>query len=580
VRAKLPRSLVGGLSPGEDEKVIADIPRQALRPGLPRGRRGADPLAQELRGDRLVPEAGPSQALDLLGFDSQLVFNTFVNQVLLVAERGDDVDYAYGFARAHNRAMLDFCAADRRLLASCYVPLRDFAQSAAIAAEVDRGGSQGAARAVGLPARPRAEPPGLYPVWQQAVDAGVPIVFHVGGGIRAADNRLLDRDYFANGGPPVPDFHGGDENFRSVDYMAIPTAPMQTIATLIFDGVLDRFPTLKLGVIEQGASWVPSWMRFMDSAFEAFRKNEERLQKLALRPSEYVRRSVRATPYPAEDVGWITANAGDEVCLFSSDYPHVEGGRNPIKRFEGEHDGALRAAEAALLRRQLRRSDGLRTRRLKLRAEREPHLREEAARNRAVGEAERIRDAAIGMAERAEQHVPDRRRSGVVGVLEPALLRVVQVVELHGRREPVRPRREALIDVRVHEVAVEDDPHADEREHLGRRAEHEQRDRLEQRVEPLLAEVEPPRLEDVHLRRVVMQRVEPPQARERVQAAVHPVVGERPDEEPRDHLRGERPVRRPERRQTEPVAQRGQRGERGHRDRAAERPREHREQEP
>ena len=32
--------------------------------------------------------------------------------------------------------------------------------------------------------------------------------------------------------------------------------------------------------------------------------------------------------------GWIIANSGDEVCLFSSDYPHVEGGRNPIKRFE------------------------------------------------------------------------------------------------------------------------------------------------------------------------------------------------------------------------------------------------------
>ena len=78
----------------------------------------------------------------------------------------------------------------------------------------------------------------------------------------------------------------------------------------------------------------------MESAFEAFRKNEERLQKLALRPSEYVRRSVRATPYPAEDIGWTIANAGDEVCLFSSDYPHVEGGRNPIKRFE-ESMGSL-----------------------------------------------------------------------------------------------------------------------------------------------------------------------------------------------------------------------------------------------
>ena len=78
----------------------------------------------------------------------------------------------------------------------------------------------------------------------------------------------------------------------------------------------------------------PELDALLDSAQEAFRKNEERLQKLALRPSEYVRRQVRATPYPAEDVGWIIANAGEEVCLFSSDYPHVEGGRNPIKRFE------------------------------------------------------------------------------------------------------------------------------------------------------------------------------------------------------------------------------------------------------
>jgi len=160
------------------------------------------------------------------------------------------------------------------------------------------------------------------------------VVFHVGGGPRLADGKLLDPEYFENGGPPVPDFHGGDENFRSVDYMAIPTAPMQTLATLIFDGVLERFPRLRFGVIEQGASWVPSWMRFMDSAFDAFHKREERLQRLSLRPSEYVRRQIRATPYPAEDVGWIIAQAGPEICLFSSDYPHVEGGRNPIRRFE------------------------------------------------------------------------------------------------------------------------------------------------------------------------------------------------------------------------------------------------------
>ena len=175
---------------------------------------------------------------------------------------------------------------------------------------------------------------GLFPVWAAAQEAGLPVVFHVGGG-----GRLLDPCYFENGLPAVPDFHGGAENFRSIDFMAIPFPPMQTLATMIFDGVFDRFPRLKIGVIEQGAVWLPSWMRQLDTALEAFRKSEERLQKLALRPSEYVKRQIRVTPYPTEPVGWIIEQSGDEICLFSSDYPHVEGGRNPVKRFEDSMTG-------------------------------------------------------------------------------------------------------------------------------------------------------------------------------------------------------------------------------------------------
>jgi predicted TIM-barrel fold metal-dependent hydrolase len=169
---------------------------------------------------------------------------------------------------------------------------------------------------------------GLDRVWAQAAEARVPIVFHVGGG-----GRLLDPMYFRNGLPPVPDFHGGAENFRSVDYLAIPYPVMQTLGTMILDGVLDRHRDLRIGVIEQGASWVPGWMRYMDSSYGAFKRNEERLQKLSATPSEIVRRQIRVTPYPHEDTGWIIANTGPEVCMFSSDYPHVEGGRNPLKRF-------------------------------------------------------------------------------------------------------------------------------------------------------------------------------------------------------------------------------------------------------
>jgi predicted TIM-barrel fold metal-dependent hydrolase len=72
----------------------------------------------------------------------------------------------------------------------------------------------------------------------------------------------------------------------------------------------------------------------MEAAFEAFVRHEERLRALSLGPTEYVRRQVRVTPYPTEDVGWIIEQSAPEVCMFSSDYPHVEGGRRPLERFE------------------------------------------------------------------------------------------------------------------------------------------------------------------------------------------------------------------------------------------------------
>jgi predicted TIM-barrel fold metal-dependent hydrolase len=275
------------------------------------------------------------RALDLLGFSSQLVFNTFHNRRLHDWEHGGDLDLAYGTARAHNRGMVEFCSVDDRLLPSCYVPLADFDRAAAMADEALAMGAAALLVASGCPSGHSPSHIGLDPVWARAEDAGVPVVFHVGG-----TGDLIDPGYFRNGLPIPPDFHGGEENFRSVDYLGIPHPPAQTLATMIFDGVLDRFPDLKFGVIEQGAIWVPSWTRQMESAFEAFARHEDRLRALSMRPTEYVQRQVRFTPYPTEDVGWIIEQSGPEICLFSSDYPHVEGGRRPVERFERSLAGA------------------------------------------------------------------------------------------------------------------------------------------------------------------------------------------------------------------------------------------------
>ena len=115
--------------------------------------------------------------------------------------------------------------------------------------------------------------------------------------------------------------------------MGIPGPPAQTLATLIFDGVLDRFPGLRFGVIEQGAGAAlvaPDGV----GVRRVSHWHQDRLQALALRPTDYVHRQVRFTPYPTEDVGWIVEQGGPDLVMFSSDYPHVEGGRKPIERFE------------------------------------------------------------------------------------------------------------------------------------------------------------------------------------------------------------------------------------------------------
>jgi predicted TIM-barrel fold metal-dependent hydrolase len=119
------------------------------------------------------------------------------------------------------------------------------------------------------------------------------------------------------------------------------------LAALVFDQVLEKFPLLRVGVIELGAAWVPAWLERLEIVMDTFGRTEGRIGSLPLRPIDYVRRQVRITPYPTEHVGRLVERAGSELFMFSSDYPHVEGGRNPLKRFEESLAGASQAARDA-----------------------------------------------------------------------------------------------------------------------------------------------------------------------------------------------------------------------------------------
>ncbi len=265
-----------------------------------------------------------SRALDLLGFDRQLLFPTFAASQF----RGDDPDLLYGGSRALNRAIAEFAEKDPRLASVGYVPWGDPARVLTEAREAIRLGCD----AIQVPSAPQGDlsptHPDYHPFWALLEETGIPFMLHIGGG-----GRPLPDAFRHNGLPKTTDFLGGGENIRSKDYLLIYNPPEIFLSCLVLDGVLERFPGLRGGCIEQGALWVVPWLLRLDLAQDTFRRTEPALA-LPLRASEYVRRQLWFTPFPTEPVGWMTEQSGEDLFLFSSDYPHPEGGRHPIKHFE------------------------------------------------------------------------------------------------------------------------------------------------------------------------------------------------------------------------------------------------------
>ena len=271
-----------------------------------------------------------TRALDLLGFDRQLVFSTFAPTQFV----GPDLDLLFGGTTAHNRAMVDFCSDDPRLLPVGFVPWGPPERTlAAVDEAIDLGCD--AILLPTLPPRDALAPthPDYDPVWRTLEERDVPFMVHIGGGGRPV------RSVFHNNGRTVTDFLGGGENIRSKDYMAVHQSPEIFLSALVLDGIFERFGGLRGGCIELGAMWVVPWLKRLDIAQRTFARTEPDLA-LPHDASSYVHGHLWFTPFPTEPVGWMIEQAGSDLFLFSSDYPHPEGGRDPLARFEEELLGA------------------------------------------------------------------------------------------------------------------------------------------------------------------------------------------------------------------------------------------------
>ena len=272
-----------------------------------------------------------SAALDELGFELQVVYPTGAFPQVVASPRDVQVQAATGM----NRGLAEFCAGDPRLLPAGYVPLHLGVDAAKQVLDDAAARDIPVVMVDMVPAKDAKAPghPDHDVVWAAIVDAGLLCSVHVG-----LDNgwRPIRPAFFDNG--RALDHFRSDAPGDALSYMAIGYPAQLFLASMIFDGVLERFPALRISVAELGAVWVPGFLQHLDQSARAFRRLQD-LSHLTMPPSDYVRRQVRFTPFAGEPVGWMMSASSPELYCFSSDYPHHEGSDDPIRRFDQTMDG-------------------------------------------------------------------------------------------------------------------------------------------------------------------------------------------------------------------------------------------------
>jgi len=111
--------------------------------------------------------------------------------------------------------------------------------------------------------------------------------------------------------------------------------PAIAVTDLVVNGILARYPDLRVGIVELSSVWVPQYLMMLDGGWEFTTKlNGTAPAALDARPSEYFRRQVRVSSFSYEQPARLTAKAGD-LFMCCSDFPHSEGTATPIEDYRG-----------------------------------------------------------------------------------------------------------------------------------------------------------------------------------------------------------------------------------------------------
>ena len=220
-----------------------------------------------------------------------------------------DVDLAAALARACNDwTIAEWLPVDERYLGAILVAPRDAEQAAA---EIYR--LSGVARMVQVTVNTLPCLMGdatLDPIYAACEDVGLPLAMHLG-----ADSGVTETAWPFGTPTSFCEYHTG------VTFQA-----QYHLVSLITEGVFVKHPRLRVVFNEFGVSWLPYVIWRLDAEYRAAREELPWLQSL---PSDYIREHVRFTTQPLEDprdprdlVTLLSLIDGDDLLMFSSDYPH------------------------------------------------------------------------------------------------------------------------------------------------------------------------------------------------------------------------------------------------------------------
>lgn len=255
--------------------------------------------------------------LDDWGVDAGVVFPT----IGILWDKPEDPELAIAYARAYNNWLWDFASpALERIIPIAHIPLYDADLALVELRRCLKLGFKGMFLAPEPVAGKRPSHPDFDPLWQEMVAADLPVCIHLIVRFDRVVNLSATRWWDPEKEPMNPVF-----SFALGGTMQL----IPAIAALICDGLFDRFPKLKVAIVESGAGYASYLMDRLDEKYDRFGA----MTNLKRRPSEYMRDNFWFVMDPSErSIDAQCDLLGEDHFLWGSDYPHIDSHANAISQ--------------------------------------------------------------------------------------------------------------------------------------------------------------------------------------------------------------------------------------------------------